>query len=172
MPPSAPPLPNGMPLRDGSRRGAAGCSSGGDGARAFAAVLGDVWRWIVHVLKGMGDIWPYWLALGQALKTAESALTGLGWRPHRCPGADGRTTRTTSRPSRSGGSFASSWTTWRGLGRKPTTGCGRPAGRGGTTPKSKVMAWLAFDRAIALSKRFGLEAPVHRWKRDPGPDPR
>jgi hypothetical protein len=27
------------------------------------------------------------------------------------------------------------------------------------------MAWLAFDRAIALSKRFGLEAPVQRWKR-------
>jgi GH15 family glucan-1,4-alpha-glucosidase len=31
--------------------------------------------------------------------------------------------------------------------------------------QSKVMAWLAFDRAIALSKRFGLEAPVQRWKR-------
>jgi GH15 family glucan-1,4-alpha-glucosidase len=31
--------------------------------------------------------------------------------------------------------------------------------------QSKVMAWLAFDRAIALSKRFGLDAPVRRWKR-------
>jgi GH15 family glucan-1,4-alpha-glucosidase len=30
--------------------------------------------------------------------------------------------------------------------------------------QSKVMAWLAFDRAIALSTRFGLEAPVQRWK--------
>ena len=30
--------------------------------------------------------------------------------------------------------------------------------------QSKVMAWLAFDRAIALSKRFGLEAPLRRWE--------
>ena len=26
------------------------------------------------------------------------------------------------------------------------------------------MAWLAFDRAIALSKRFGLEGPLQRWE--------
>jgi GH15 family glucan-1,4-alpha-glucosidase len=30
--------------------------------------------------------------------------------------------------------------------------------------QSKVMAWLAFDRAIALSKRFGLEGPLRRWE--------
>jgi GH15 family glucan-1,4-alpha-glucosidase len=30
--------------------------------------------------------------------------------------------------------------------------------------QSKVMAWLAFDRAIALSKRFKLEGPLQRWE--------
>src|SRR5512140_2812056 len=30
--------------------------------------------------------------------------------------------------------------------------------------QSKVMAWLAFDRAIALSKRFKLTGPVQRWE--------
>jgi uncharacterized membrane protein YbhN (UPF0104 family) len=45
-----------------------------------AAVLGDVWRWVVHVFERMGDISPYWLVLALALKTAESALIGLVWR--------------------------------------------------------------------------------------------
>jgi GH15 family glucan-1,4-alpha-glucosidase len=31
--------------------------------------------------------------------------------------------------------------------------------------QSKVMTWLAFDRAIALSKRLGLEAPLRHWTR-------
>ena len=30
--------------------------------------------------------------------------------------------------------------------------------------QSKVMAWLAFDRAIALSKRFKLQGPLRRWE--------
>jgi GH15 family glucan-1,4-alpha-glucosidase len=30
--------------------------------------------------------------------------------------------------------------------------------------QSKVMAWLAFDRAIALSKHFKLEGPLQRWE--------
>jgi GH15 family glucan-1,4-alpha-glucosidase len=30
--------------------------------------------------------------------------------------------------------------------------------------QSKVMAWLAFDRAIALSKRFELQGPLRRWE--------
>jgi GH15 family glucan-1,4-alpha-glucosidase len=30
--------------------------------------------------------------------------------------------------------------------------------------QSKVMAWLAFDRAIALSKHFKLAGPVQRWE--------
>jgi GH15 family glucan-1,4-alpha-glucosidase len=29
---------------------------------------------------------------------------------------------------------------------------------------SKVMAWLAFDRAITASETFGLEAPLDRWR--------
>ncbi|MCW2970458.1 MAG: glycoside hydrolase family 15 protein, partial [Solirubrobacterales bacterium] len=31
--------------------------------------------------------------------------------------------------------------------------------------QSKVMAWLAFDCAVRLVERFGLEAPHARWKR-------
>jgi len=30
---------------------------------------------------------------------------------------------------------------------------------------SKVMAWVVFDRALRLAERYGLEAPVDRWKR-------
>jgi GH15 family glucan-1,4-alpha-glucosidase len=30
---------------------------------------------------------------------------------------------------------------------------------------SKVMAWVAFDRAIRLSEEFGREAPLERWRR-------
>jgi GH15 family glucan-1,4-alpha-glucosidase len=29
--------------------------------------------------------------------------------------------------------------------------------------QSKVMAWVAFDRAIALAEHFGLEGPLERW---------
>src|SRR3954454_14707587 len=29
---------------------------------------------------------------------------------------------------------------------------------------SKVMAWVVFDRAVRLAERFGLEAPLERWK--------
>jgi GH15 family glucan-1,4-alpha-glucosidase len=30
--------------------------------------------------------------------------------------------------------------------------------------QSKVMAWLAFDRAIALADHFGLDGPLERWR--------
>ena len=30
---------------------------------------------------------------------------------------------------------------------------------------SKVMAWVAFDRAIKSAEEFGLEGPVERWRR-------
>jgi uncharacterized membrane protein YbhN (UPF0104 family) len=46
----------------------------------LAAVLGDVWDWIVHVVERMGDVSPYLLVLALALKTAESGLIGLVWR--------------------------------------------------------------------------------------------
>ncbi len=31
--------------------------------------------------------------------------------------------------------------------------------------QSKLMAWLAFDRAIDLTERFALDAPLDRWRR-------
>ncbi len=36
---------------------------------------------------------------------------------------------------------------------------------------SKVMAWVAFDRAVRTVEEFGLEGPVDRWRalRDTGP---
>jgi uncharacterized membrane protein YbhN (UPF0104 family) len=46
----------------------------------LAAVLSDVWQWVVHVFERMGDVSPYWLVLALALKTGESALIGLVWR--------------------------------------------------------------------------------------------
>ena len=30
---------------------------------------------------------------------------------------------------------------------------------------SKVMAWVAFDRAIKSAETFGLEGPVDRWRK-------
>jgi len=30
--------------------------------------------------------------------------------------------------------------------------------------QSKLMAWVAFDRAIALAEHFGLEGPLERWR--------
>ena len=29
---------------------------------------------------------------------------------------------------------------------------------------SKVMAWVAFDRAVRIVERFGLDGPVHHWR--------
>jgi uncharacterized membrane protein YbhN (UPF0104 family) len=43
-------------------------------------VAGDFWDWIVVVFTRIGDVSIYWLILALALKTAESALIGLGWR--------------------------------------------------------------------------------------------
>jgi uncharacterized membrane protein YbhN (UPF0104 family) len=45
-----------------------------------AGVLGDVWSWVSGVAGRIGDVSPYWLVLALALKTAESAFIGLGWR--------------------------------------------------------------------------------------------
>jgi hypothetical protein len=46
----------------------------------LANVLGNVWGWISEVFGRIGDVSFYWLLLALALKTAESALIGLGWR--------------------------------------------------------------------------------------------
>jgi uncharacterized membrane protein YbhN (UPF0104 family) len=46
----------------------------------LASVFGDLWGWISGVFGRIGDVSIYWLLLALALKTAESALIGLGWR--------------------------------------------------------------------------------------------
>jgi uncharacterized membrane protein YbhN (UPF0104 family) len=43
-------------------------------------VLANLWSWIGDVFARIGDISVYWLLLALALKTAESAFIGLGWR--------------------------------------------------------------------------------------------
>ncbi len=43
-------------------------------------MLGGLWHWTAGVFGHIGDVSPYWLALALTLKTAESALIGLGWR--------------------------------------------------------------------------------------------
>ena len=45
-----------------------------------ANVLGDLWNWVSGIIGRIGDVSIYWLLLALALKTAESAFIGLGWR--------------------------------------------------------------------------------------------
>jgi uncharacterized membrane protein YbhN (UPF0104 family) len=52
----------------------------GVSAPLLAAVLGDLWGWVTDVFGRIGQVSVYWLVLALALKTAESALIGLGWR--------------------------------------------------------------------------------------------
>jgi uncharacterized membrane protein YbhN (UPF0104 family) len=42
--------------------------------------MGHLWHWITDVFGRIGDVSVYWLILALALKTAESAFIGLGWR--------------------------------------------------------------------------------------------
>jgi uncharacterized membrane protein YbhN (UPF0104 family) len=46
----------------------------------FAALLGNLWGWVADVFGRIADVSIYWLALALALKAAESAFIGLGWR--------------------------------------------------------------------------------------------
>jgi uncharacterized membrane protein YbhN (UPF0104 family) len=46
----------------------------------FGDLAGNLWHWLVGVVKRIGDMSFYWLVLALALKTAESALIGLTWR--------------------------------------------------------------------------------------------
>ena len=43
-------------------------------------MLANLWSWIGDVFARIGDVSVYWLLLALALKTAESAFIGLGWR--------------------------------------------------------------------------------------------
>jgi uncharacterized membrane protein YbhN (UPF0104 family) len=46
----------------------------------MSGLLDRFWEWVVGVFERIGDLSVYWLLLALALKTAESALIGLGWR--------------------------------------------------------------------------------------------
>jgi GH15 family glucan-1,4-alpha-glucosidase len=63
------------------------------------------------------------------------------------------------------------WPRWRGviehvetIWRRPDDGIWEARGPQRHYTYSKVMAWVVFDRAVRLAERFGLEAPVDRWK--------
>jgi GH15 family glucan-1,4-alpha-glucosidase len=49
--------------------------------------------------------------------------------------------------------------------RKPDNGIWEMRGERRHFTHSKVMAWVAFDRAIKAVERYGLKAPVARWRR-------
>jgi uncharacterized membrane protein YbhN (UPF0104 family) len=46
----------------------------------LASVLGRLGSWVAGVFERIGNVSIYWLVLALALKTAESAFIGLGWR--------------------------------------------------------------------------------------------
>ena len=48
--------------------------------------------------------------------------------------------------------------------RRPDEGIWEVRGPRRHFTHSKVMAWVAFDRAVKDAERFGLEGPVERWK--------
>ena len=50
------------------------------------------------------------------------------------------------------------------LWREPDEGIWEVRGPRRHFTHSKVMAWVAFDRAIAIATQFGLKAPVDRWR--------
>ncbi len=66
---------------------------------------------------------------------------------------------------------AHNWPRWRtavehveGIWREPDDGIWETRGPRRHFTHSKVMAWVVFDRAVRLAERFGLEAPLERWK--------
>jgi GH15 family glucan-1,4-alpha-glucosidase len=63
------------------------------------------------------------------------------------------------------------WPRWRTvveyvetIWREPDDGIWETRGPRRHFTHSKVMAWVVFDRAVRVAERFGLEAPVDRWK--------
>jgi GH15 family glucan-1,4-alpha-glucosidase len=48
--------------------------------------------------------------------------------------------------------------------REPDDGIWEARGPRRHYTQSKVMAWLVFETALRLAERFGLDAPVERWK--------
>jgi GH15 family glucan-1,4-alpha-glucosidase len=63
------------------------------------------------------------------------------------------------------------WPRWRGLAeyvetiwRRPDDGIWEARGPQRHYTYSKVMAWVVFDRAVRTAERFGLDAPLDRWR--------
>jgi GH15 family glucan-1,4-alpha-glucosidase len=63
------------------------------------------------------------------------------------------------------------WPRWRNLAeyvatiwREPDDGIWESRGDRRHYTYSKVMAWVVFDRFVRLAERFGLDAPIERWK--------
>jgi GH15 family glucan-1,4-alpha-glucosidase len=63
------------------------------------------------------------------------------------------------------------WPRWRTvvefvetIWREPDDGIWESRGPRRHYTYSKVMAWIVFDRAVRIAERFGLEAPVERWR--------
>jgi GH15 family glucan-1,4-alpha-glucosidase len=63
------------------------------------------------------------------------------------------------------------WPRWRaiveyleGVWREPDDGIWEARGPRRHYTYSKVMAWVAFDRAVQLAERFELDAPLDRWR--------
>jgi GH15 family glucan-1,4-alpha-glucosidase len=63
------------------------------------------------------------------------------------------------------------WPRWRDviehvetIWRRPDDGIWEARGPQRHYTYSKVMAWVVFDRAVRLVERFGLEAPLDRWR--------
>ena len=64
------------------------------------------------------------------------------------------------------------WPRWRAvtdyleqIWREPDDGIWEARGPRRHFTRFKVMAWLAFDRSVRTAERFGLDAPVERWRR-------
>ena len=56
------------------------------------------------------------------------------------------------------------WTTWLKSGAIRTKGISEIRGPRQHFTHSKVMAWVAFDRAIKLAEHFALPGPIDQWK--------
>jgi GH15 family glucan-1,4-alpha-glucosidase len=63
------------------------------------------------------------------------------------------------------------WPRWRAIvehvetvWREPDDGIWESRGERRHYTYSKVMAWVVFDRVVRIAERFGLDAPLERWK--------
>ena len=63
-----------------------------------------------------------------------------------------------------GTSNARCWSIWRKYGTSPISGIWEIRGDGKHYVSSKVMTWVAFDRAIKSAEKFGFDAPLDQWR--------